>query len=116
MGGEVLRPTAKQKQAVGGRGQHDETAKGWTMHPLNWKVMMWSFGLFAAAIFVSCVVYGLLVPKAFHAAQLLEMVFPGFRWLTVGSFILGLVESFLYGTYAGLVFVPIYNLVLRRWQ
>jgi hypothetical protein len=44
------------------------------------------------------------------------MVFPGFRWLTVGSFILGLVESFLYGAYAGLVFVPIYNLVLRRWQ
>lgn len=82
------------------------------MHPLNWKVMMWSFGLFAAAIFVSCVVYGLLVPKEFHAPQLLEMALPGFRWLTVGSFFLGLVESLLYGAYVGLVFVPIYNGVL----
>lgn len=28
---------------------------------------------------------------------------------------LGLVESFLYGAYAGLVFCPIYNLLHRRW-
>lgn len=83
------------------------------MHPLNWKLMMWSFGLFAAAIFVSCVVYGLLVPKEFHAAQLLEMVLPGFGWLSVGSFLLGLGESFLYGAYTGLIFVPIYNFLRR---
>lgn len=30
-------------------------------------------------------------------------------WLTAGSFVLGLVESFLYGAYAGLVFTPIDN-------
>lgn len=84
------------------------------MHPLNWKVMTWSLGVFAAITFVVCVVYGLLVPKAFHMVQLLEIVLPGFRWLTVGSFFFGLVESFLYGAYAGLVFTPIYNFILRR--
>jgi hypothetical protein len=42
-------------------------------------------------------------------------VLPGFRWLTVGSFFLGLAETFLYGAYAGLVFTSIYNYFLRRW-
>ncbi len=73
-------------------------------------------GLFGAVTFVVCVVYGLLAPKAFHMVQLLEIMLPGFRWLSVGSFVLGLVESFLYGAYAGLVFVPLYNFVARRWR
>ncbi len=86
------------------------------MHPLNWKVMTWALGLFGAVTFVVCVVYGLLVPKVFHMVQFLEIVLPGFRWLSVGSFVLGLAESFLYGAYAGLVFTPIYNFVARRFQ
>jgi hypothetical protein len=84
------------------------------MRPLNWKVLTWSLGLFSAVTFVLCVVYGLLVPKTFHMVQLLEITLPGFRWLSVGTFILGTVESFLYGAYAGLVFTPIYNFALRR--
>jgi hypothetical protein len=35
--------------------------------------------------------------------------------LTWWSFLLGRVESFLYGAYAGLVFCPIYNFLHRRW-
>jgi hypothetical protein len=41
------------------------------------------------------------------------MVLPGFGWLSVGSFLLGLGESFLYGAYTGLIFVPIYNFLRR---
>jgi hypothetical protein len=41
------------------------------------------------------------MPKALHMTQFLEIALPGFRWLSVGSFILGLVEAFLYGAYAG---------------
>ena len=48
-------------------------------------------------------------------APFLEMVLPAFKWLTLGGFCLGLIESFLYGAYAGLVFVPIYNFLTRRW-
>ena len=84
------------------------------MQSLDWKPVTWALGLFAAVTFVLCVAYGLLVPKAFHMVQLLEITLPGFRWLSPGGFVLGLVESFLYGAYAGLVFVPIYNVVLRR--
>ena len=84
------------------------------MRPLDWKPVTWALALFAAVTFVICIGYGLLVPKMFHMVQLLEIALPGFTWLSFGSFVLGLVESFLYGAYAGLVFVPIYNFVLRR--
>lgn len=83
------------------------------MSPLNWKVVTLSLGFHCTVSFVLCVIYGLLVPPALHAVQFLEMVLPGFKWLTPGSFVLGLVESFLWGIYIGALFTPIYNLVLR---
>ena len=82
---------------------------------LNLKVVMWSLGLFTSVSFILCVVYGLLVPEALHMKQLLLILLPGFTWLSLGSFVLGLVESFLYGVYAGLVYVPLYNGLRRRW-
>ncbi len=86
------------------------------MHePLHLKVVMWSLGLFGAVSFVVCVIYGLLVPEPLNMKQLLVILLPGFRWLTLGSFLLGLAESFLYGVYAGLVYVPLYNALHRRW-
>ena len=82
---------------------------------LNLKVMTWSLGIFTAISFVVCVVYGLIVPPSLHVATMLEAVLPAFKWLTLTGFLLGLIESFLYGVYAGLVFVPIHNALVRRW-
>ena len=86
------------------------------MSPLNWKVVTLSLGLHCAVSFVLCVAWGLLAPPALHASQLLEMVLPGFRWLSPASFLLGLVESFLIGVYLGLVFTAIYNRVLKGFE
>ena len=82
---------------------------------LNWKIVSWALGLFTAFSFVVCVIYGLVTPQSLHMHQFLESVLPAFKWLTWWGFLLGLVESFLYGVYAGLVFVPIYNFLQRRW-
>ncbi len=83
---------------------------------LNIKVVSWSLGIFTAISFILCVIYGLIVPPSLHhMASFLEMALPAFKWLTLWGFFLGLVESFLYGAYAGLVFVPIYNFFNRRW-
>lgn len=71
------------------------------MHQLSVKVMTWVLTVFGGVSFVLCVLYGLVAPKAFHMTQLLEITLPGFRWLSVGSFVLGVVESVLYGVYAG---------------
>ncbi len=82
---------------------------------LNIRVVSWSVGFFLAISFILCVLYGLVVPERLHGMRaFLEAVLPAFKWLSFGKFILGLVESFLYGVYVGLVFVPIYNFVNKK--
>ena len=76
---------------------------------LNMKVVSWALGSFGAITFIVCVLYGLIVPESLHMKAILEQMLPAFQWLTWWGFLLGLVESFLYGAYTGLVFVPLYN-------
>ncbi len=82
---------------------------------LNWKVVSWSLGIWAAFSYVLCVIWGLVTPNALHMHEFLEQILPAFEWLTFWGFLLGLVESFLYGFYAGIVYVPVYNYLLKRW-
>jgi len=82
---------------------------------LNMKVVTWSLAIWAAFTFLFCVVYGMLTPSSMHMYALLEQVLPGFKWLTWPGLLIGLIESFLYGAYAGLVYVPIYNFMHRVW-
>jgi hypothetical protein len=83
---------------------------------LNMKVVSWSSGIFTAFTFVLCVLYGLVVPERLHGmSAFLEMILPAFKWLSFGGFLLGVIESFLYGAYIGIVFVPIYNFIYRRY-
>lgn len=83
---------------------------------LKIKIVTWSLGLFTAISFVICVVYGLVTPESLHMHTFLEAILPAFKWLTWWGFLLGLVESFLYGVYIGLVYVPIYNFFYKRWN
>ena len=83
---------------------------------LNIKIVTWSLGFFTAVSFIVCVIYGLITPESIHMHTFLESVLPAFKWLTWWGFLLGLLESFLFGVYAGLVFVPIYNLLNKRWS
>jgi hypothetical protein len=80
---------------------------------LNWKVVTQSLASFTAISFALCVGYGLLAPPAFHPSWLLEAVLPGFKWLGFGSFLLGLVESTLYGAGAGILYSALYNYFAR---
>jgi len=82
---------------------------------LNIKIVSWALGLWSAFTFLVCVLYGLIVPQSLHMHAFLEQVLPAFKWLTWPGFLLGLAESFLYGVYAGIVFVPIYNWLARRF-
>ena len=69
--------------------------------------------LFFAISFVLCVVVGLIVP-AHNMAALLQELLSGFQWISWKSFFLGLMESYGYGWYATLIWVPIYNVMARR--
>ena len=81
---------------------------------LNWKVVTKSLSSFAAISFALCVGYGLLAPSAFHPSWLLEALLPGFKWLSLGSFVLGLIETALYGAWAGVLYSALYNYFARR--
>ena len=85
------------------------------MNALNLLIVTWSLAIFSTATFIVCVIYGLIVPEGLHMHKFLEIVLPGFRWGSFKHFFVGLVESFLYGAYTGLVYVPIYNYIVRRW-
>jgi hypothetical protein len=81
---------------------------------LNWKVVTQTLASFAAISFALCVGYGLLAPPTGHPSWLLEAILPGFTWLSVGSFVLGLIESALYGAWAGILYSTLYNYFARR--
>ena len=83
---------------------------------LNLKVVSLSLGSMLAISFVVCVGWGLIMPESLHMHGFLELVLPGFNWLSSWSFVLGLVESFLFGVYFGVIYVPIYNAMNRRWS
>ena len=69
--------------------------------------------LFLAISFVVCVAGDLVMPAhEMHSAW--QRLLPGFLWLTWGSFFLGLVESYAYGWYFTLIWVPLYNVLSTR--
>ena len=66
--------------------------------------------LFLAITFTLCVGFDLLFPE--HAMfKAWQDLLPGFEWISVKSFFLGLVEAWAYGWYFALIWVPIYNVV-----
>jgi len=66
-----------------------------------------------AISFTLCVLFDLLFPE--HAMyQTWRALLPGFEWLSWKSFIIGLIESYLYGWYFSLIWVPIYNFASGR--
>ncbi|MCW5641477.1 MAG: hypothetical protein KIT63_05220 [Rhodoferax sp.] len=83
---------------------------------LHMKVVSWALGITTLISYLVCVAYGLATPASLHMTGFLEQVLPGFKWLTWSGFLIGLVESFLYGVYAGMVYVPVYNFFKRRWD
>ena len=84
------------------------------MQPLNWKVMTLSLARFSTISFILCVAWGIFVPPSVHGTRFLELTLLGFRWLTLGSFVLGLVEAGVIGAYAGLLFTMVHNAVAGR--
>jgi uncharacterized membrane protein YesL len=82
---------------------------------LNIKVVTWSLAIWTAFSFLFCVVFGMLTPSSVHMYAFLQQVLPGFEMPSLKGFFVGLIQSFLYGAYAGLVYVPVYNFFHRKF-
>lgn len=69
--------------------------------------------LFLAITFVLCVGFDFLFPQvAMYRSW--QALLPGFTWISWSSFLLGLVESYGYGWYIALIWVPLYNVFNAR--
>ncbi|HWN99597.1 MAG TPA: DUF5676 family membrane protein [Blastocatellia bacterium] len=69
--------------------------------------------LFLAITFVLCVGFDLFFPS--HAMyENWQKLLPGFHWISWPSFLLGVVESYAYGWYFTLIWVPLYNVFALR--
>jgi len=84
---------------------------------MNRGISLWAVGhatsLFLAITFTLCVGFDLLFPtRAMYEAW--QRLLPGFTWLSWGSFGVGLLESYGYGWYAALIWVPLYNVFAAR--
>lgn len=83
------------------------------MRGLNIKVVGLSLALFLAIIYIICVAFDLIWPK-FAMYKAWAPLLPGFSWISWRAFLLGLVESFLYGYIIAIIYVPIYNALNRK--
>ena len=82
---------------------------------LNIKVVTWTLALFTTLSYLFCLVYSVFTPGTIHMLAFLQQVLPGYEPNSWSGFSLGLIKSFLWGVYIGIVYVPIYNLLFRRW-
>ena len=76
------------------------------------KISLFAFGnstsIFIAISFSLCVVFDLIFPE--HAMyEVWLKLLPGFEWLSWKSFFVGLVQSYAYGWFIALIWVPLYN-------
>ena len=81
---------------------------------LNVRAWTLSSACWMAVTFTICVLGGVLVPSLPIPHRTLELVLPGFRWISASAFLLGLVETALYGMYAGWLFATLHNVIARR--
>ncbi len=82
---------------------------------LNVRIITSATTVFATLSYLLCVAYGLLLPSSVNMHQLLEIVLPGFVWISPSAFFFGLVWAVAWGAYIGGGFVLTYNM-LHRWM
>lgn len=83
---------------------------------LNVKAWTMSLGCWMTATFTICVIGGVIAPGLPIPHRTLELLLPGFTWISPGSFVVGLVETFLFGAYTGWLFVSLHNFFARHWD
>ncbi len=73
----------------------------------------WSLGIFLAITFTLCVAFDLVFPSVAMNKAWLPLL-PWVNWISISSFLLGLVETFLYGWFVAVIFAPLFNFFARR--
>ena len=72
-----------------------------------------ALSLFLVLTYLVCIAFDLIFP-GYAMYEIWSGLLPGFDWLTPLGFTIGLVESFLYGWYAALIFGGLFNAFAGR--
>ena len=73
----------------------------------------WALSLFLAVTYLACIGFDLVFPQ-YAMYETWSGLLPGFVWLTPIGFLIGLLESFLYGWYTALIFGGLFNVFVDR--
>jgi hypothetical protein len=84
------------------------------MRTLHFWPIAWTLAVFASVVFTLDMLFGVLFPNWWVMQKIYEFLLPGFTLLSWGTFVLGLVESFIGGFLTSVIFVPIYNYFISR--
>lgn len=76
-------------------------------------VLGWALSLFLTITYVLCVGFDLIFPDYAMNGVWIGLM-PGMTWLSVPSFLLGLVWAFLYGWYGAVLFGGLFNAIAAR--
>ena len=78
------------------------------------KPLGFALGFLLSITFVLDIIGGLLFPNFWTMYKAWELALPGFTWLSGGTFIYGLIASFVAGWYIAIVFGLLYNYFVGR--
>ncbi|MGH1347625.1 MAG: DUF5676 family membrane protein [Nannocystales bacterium] len=78
-------------------------------HGLQIQPLGHAMASFLGISYLVCIAFGLAMPESLHMHTAWSPLLPGFEWLTLPGFFIGLAESYLYGWYFAFIFVPLYR-------
>ena len=73
----------------------------------------WSLGIFFAITFTICVLFDLAFPSQ-EMSRLWMQLLPWVDGISIGSYLLGIAETLLYGWFVELIFGPLFNFFAER--
>ena len=79
-------------------------------HRISLSAVGHATSIFLAVTFTVCVIFDLIFPDHAMYKSWIQLL-PGFQWISWQSYFLGLVETYVYGWYFALIWVPLYNFI-----
>jgi len=79
------------------------------------KLWIWVLGLLFMQAFVLFILRSFFHPISPAMKHLLEILLPGFKWLTITGFLIGLAESFIAGVYVALLALPVVRVFYLKY-
>lgn len=79
------------------------------------RALGWSLGLFLAITFTVCVLFDLAFPGE-SMTGLWAPLLPWVEGISPGSYVLGVIETLIYGWFVALIFAPLFNLFAERMR